>query len=68
LKETLADDARRITRVWRLTLGRPPTAIERLAAEDFLAGSPADDAGEIEGRWAQLIQALFATLDFRYVQ
>ncbi|HLJ12040.1 MAG TPA: hypothetical protein VKU82_12675, partial [Planctomycetaceae bacterium] len=60
--------AQRIVRVWRLTLGRPPTAQERRSAENFLAMSLADDAVGVEDSWARLIQALFATLDFRYVQ
>ena len=52
------DDEARTDRAYRLALGRPPTEAERRAAVGFLEGG-AD--------WTILIQALFATADFRYV-
>jgi hypothetical protein len=59
------DDAARLTRAFRLALGRPPTAGERRAAEAFLA--KASDEKARSAAWAQLVQALFASIDFRYV-
>ena len=62
------DDAGRIDRAYQLALGRPPTPRERELALEYL--SDMDD--EIEGStraeaWAGLCQALFASIDFRYV-
>jgi hypothetical protein len=64
LTEKHADDAARITRAYRLTLGREPSAGERAVAAKFLADAtrkPAD-------AWAALFHALFASADFRYVE
>src|SRR5262249_35835756 len=63
------DDGARITRAYRLGLGRPPREGERRIALKFLAqarGGPGA-AMDSEGAWAGLFQALFATIDFRYV-
>jgi hypothetical protein len=61
LAEILPDDAARIKRVYRLALGREPTAGERAVAAKYVtAGGP--DA------WAGLFHALFASADFRYVK
>ena len=63
------DDAKRIERAYRTALGRPPTAAETKLALTFLS-APADGQ-EIEGKrldaWAEFYQALFASLDFRYL-
>lgn len=61
------DDTGRIDRVYELAVGRKPTDAERRIALSFLAqndsgGKPAD-----EGSWALLFQAVFASIDFRYV-
>jgi hypothetical protein len=56
------DDAGRIPRAWRLTLGRAPSAKEVDVAQRFLAGSKDKKAG-----WTALVQALFASIEFRYV-
>ena len=66
LAATDLDDAGRITRAYRLALGRPPADSERKLAEKYLTaaardGKPAADA------WAIFCQALFASMDFRYV-
>jgi hypothetical protein len=59
-----AVDADRVTRAYRLALGRVPTADEHRVALAFLNGNgPADT----EEAWAALFHALFASLDFRYV-
>jgi hypothetical protein len=65
LAEPGLDDAGRVSRAYRLALGRPPTEAERRLAGRFLAG--AGPAGR-EGAWAQLVQVLFASIDFRYVR
>jgi len=68
LAEAHAGDTERLTRAWRLTLGRPPTDAERATALRFLADVPATDGKATIDAWAQLVQGLFATLDFRYVK
>jgi len=45
-------------------LGRPPFEDERRLAESLLAAAP---EGEREEAWSTLFQALFACLDFRYL-
>ena len=60
LAENLPDDAARITRAYRMTLGREPTAGERAVATKFLATGGPDS-------WAGVFHALFASADFRYV-
>jgi hypothetical protein len=46
-----------VERAWRLTLGRAPSAKEVEIANAFLK----------KGGWAELIQTLFASIEFRYV-
>ncbi len=60
LAEKHADDAARLTRAYRLALGRAPTAGERAVAARFLEGKAEKDA------WAALFHALFASAEFRY--
>jgi hypothetical protein len=64
------DDARRLALAYRRMLGRPPTGAEQRAALDYLAANcPADAAAPVrETTWTQVVQALFASLDFRYVE
>ena len=57
------DDNGRIAHAYRLTLGRSPTPRERAIAMKFLASS----AGERSAAWERFYQALFACIDFRYV-
>ena len=61
LAEKHADDATRLTRAYRLALGRGPTDGEREIAARFLKGKTEKDA------WAALFHALFASAEFRYV-
>jgi hypothetical protein len=49
-------------------LGRPPGTAERSAALKFVETLPESDAVKTGDHWAQLIQSLFATLDFRYLK
>jgi hypothetical protein len=70
------DDGGRLVRAYRLSLGRPPNAAEREIAMHFLAQARDAREGEGEGEgepagleetWSLLFQALFASIDFRYV-
>jgi hypothetical protein len=64
LAEVPEGDGARVDRAYRLLLGRRPTDDERLIALRFLDGR-GDDA---EDAYALLIQALFASIDFRYLR
>ncbi|MBL9199005.1 MAG: DUF1553 domain-containing protein [Opitutaceae bacterium] len=60
LREPAADAAARIDLAYRRTLGRAPTAAERQIALRHVAdGSPET--------WTEFHQALFASVDFRYL-
>jgi Protein of unknown function (DUF1553) len=62
LAEPLPDDAARLARAYRRTLGREPTAGEREVMTRFLGrGRDPKEA------WAGVFHALFASADFRYV-
>ncbi len=63
LAEPLADDSARADRVFLLTLGRRPTAPELQIADDALSlgHSPVE-------AWAMIVRALFASIDFRYME
>ena len=61
MKEATSDEAR-IALAYRLTLGRSPTDAERRLAVKFVQS--ADDSKEA---WSQLFHALFASMDFRYL-
>jgi hypothetical protein len=61
LGEKLADDAARVTRAYRQTLGREPTAGERQVVARWLQARDANEA------WTMLFHALFASAEFRYV-
>jgi len=63
LAEKDLDEAGRITRAYRLALGRPPSEAEQRIARRFLGDRQADP----QKTWAMFYQALFASLDFRYV-
>src|SRR5262249_46874472 len=65
LAEPGLGDEGRVTRAYRLALGRPPTEPERRICRRFLA---ADDGGPTgrEESWAALVHALFASIHFRY--
>ncbi|MBN9517975.1 DUF1553 domain-containing protein [bacterium] len=64
LAENLPSDDARLTRAYRLALGRAPTDGERAAARRFLANQSGDPAAA----WATVFQAVFASADFRYVE
>ena len=58
-----------IRRAYQLALSRPPDAAETALARDFLEVAISGNATEAERRdaWAQLIQTLWATPEFRYL-
>ncbi len=62
LSEQHGSESERIEAVFETCLGRWPNAEERQIAEQFLGDSSIPQAQ----RYAQLYQALFASLDFRY--
>ena len=53
----------RVVRLYRLTLGRSPDEAEQSLALNFLQNAN-EDRSEA---WTQLFHALFASIDFRYV-
>ncbi|HVX13152.1 MAG TPA: DUF1553 domain-containing protein [Pirellulales bacterium] len=61
-----SDEDTRIERSYRLALGRAPTTAEAGIARQFLQSATAANAEPIDA-WAHFWQALFATLDFRYL-
>ncbi len=70
LAESGLDDPERLDRAYRLILGRPPSAGERAVAARFLDEPAADgksESGRVEA-WTQICQALFASVDFRYLK
>ncbi len=60
------DDVGRLIRVYRLALGRHPTEAESRLARKFLAQAGTTPRDQ-ENAWAQLVQVLLASLDFRFV-
>jgi cytochrome c553 len=62
LAEGGADDGARLVRAYRLCLGRAPTDGERRVGLAFLRS-----AGDPREAWARVVQALFASADFRYL-
>lgn len=67
LAETHPDDVARLTRAYRFSLGRSPSVRESEIAFEFLKTSNRNEPTANESAWTQLFQALFASLDFRYV-
>jgi hypothetical protein len=62
------DQTARLKLTWRTTLGREPTTAELASARRFLGEFPPGDTKATIAGWTQLIQALFATIDFRYLE
>jgi hypothetical protein len=68
LAEAPASTASRVKHAFRLVLGRAATSQEISLALIFLEGAPAGDAGQDEAEaFADFVQALIASLDFRYL-
>jgi hypothetical protein len=64
LAEKNLDDAGRIRLAYQRALGRQPTEGEQAISGQFLA---AVSEGDREKAWTQLMQSLFASIDFRYL-
>jgi hypothetical protein len=62
LAEPAADARGGVARAYRLALGRSPTGAEVELALRFLS-----EAGNGSEAWAGLVHALFASMEFRYV-
>jgi cytochrome c553 len=62
LAEPHADDRSRLLRAYRRTLGRPPSEAEAGVALRFVA-----QGKDATAAWAGLFHALFASIEFRYV-
>jgi hypothetical protein len=62
LAEGRSDDSALIDRAYQLTTGRPPTASERQAVLRHL-----NAAADRREAWTAVVQALFASVEFRYV-
>ena len=67
LGHRLDGDHGRIQLIVRATLGRPPTP-EELRSMLAFVGSENDDKRVRLKKWAQVIQVLFASIDFRYLR
>ena len=65
LAET-SDETRRVGLAYRRTLGREPSAAERALAGKHLSRAREAGAAELEA-WTELMQALFGSVDFRYL-
>ena len=67
LTEPEINDHARIIEVYRSVLGRFPSGKEHEQAEIFLNGSEVNSHGKRAEVWAQFVQALLASIDFRYL-
>ncbi|MFP6768379.1 MAG: DUF1553 domain-containing protein [Planctomycetaceae bacterium] len=66
LAQTQLDDQGRLEQVVQATLGRPASPHERRTILAFV-GSGSEDQKTRRRRWAQVVQALFSSMDFRYL-
>jgi hypothetical protein len=60
------DDEAKLTRAYRTALGRLPTERERDVVNRFLSAKTTSD--QRQACWERVYQALFASIDFRYVE
>jgi len=65
LAETGDDDPKRARRIVLQTLGRPATSEELRNILSYVHA--ADSGSPRQVRWAQVVQSLFASIDFRYI-
>jgi hypothetical protein len=66
LNETAGCEDERVGRAYRLLLGREPSHGELQIAKEF--GADTENDGEKMERWTALAQALFGSIDFRYLE
>jgi hypothetical protein len=66
----VAGDTERLERAYRMALGRSPSEGEARVAMKYLSRAPADGAVDSNRQqaWTAFFQALFASMDFRYVE
>lgn len=68
LKESASSsDDHRLNRAYEIALGRMPSDGERRAAIAFLSKAASKSPTETQESWSQIFHALFASMDFRYV-
>jgi hypothetical protein len=60
-------DAHHVARLWRIVLGRSPSADERATASAWLAAEAADESPPSLAVWQRLAHALLATAEFQFV-
>jgi cytochrome c553 len=67
---SLKNDTARLNQAFQLALGRRPTTREAQMTGEFIAISPgeADAQERTEENWSLLMQSLFASVDFRFVE
>jgi len=65
LEQPQWDDRQRLEWLMRATLGRPATEKELNLTLTFVESASADESAQ-QLKWAQVVQALFSSLDFRY--
>ncbi len=58
--------ASHLSKAFQEVLGRPPTAAEETLAQGYI-DEASEDPKAAQEQWAQLMQVLFASADFRYV-
>lgn len=66
-QEPQLDLENRVNAAFRRVLGRLPGPAEREQAMKFLSADPAESEQQKLERWSRFVQALFGTMDFRYV-
>ncbi len=68
--KSFKDDAARLDSLYHQSMGRAPTAGEHRVALDFvtISASEEDPKRRAEENWSLLIQTLFGSVDFRYVE
>lgn len=70
------DDWKRVEVAYLSAIGRKPTAVEMRAVESYLglnisgpkSGAAVAESEDRRGAWARFCHALFASLDFRYIE
>ncbi|MDA1137720.1 MAG: DUF1553 domain-containing protein [Planctomycetota bacterium] len=65
MAEITGNDSERLTKAYRLTLGRAPTDEERKLAINYLKAFNSEEQQEA---WSGVFHSLFASLDFRFVE
>ena len=68
LEQPFETHGQRVEYAFLVTLGRLPNEKERALSLEFLSSASAPSDAELAENWTQLIQSLFSTIDFRYVQ